>query len=127
MIRAPAPFPHAGSFALFVDPLEPVIGTVFTPPSAMVRHHLVRIMARPSAELAQISFPLREHVASGTRTVDAAELIDCTPIGIAEARELADIQRHLKGRVRLTPRMKAMKERADALRSEEHTSELQSH
>ena len=112
MIRAPATYPHAGSFALFADPLEPrpiVNGEPATP-----RLHLVRIMAR-SAEAAQITFPLREGVASGTRTVDLAELIDCTPINVAEAQELADIQRHLKGRTRLTPKMKAQKARADAL------------
>lgn len=126
MIRAPAPFPHAGSFALFADPLEPV--PVINGKPGMPRLHLVRIAWLSVAvevvdgittrtDIAQITFPLREGVASGARTVDLAELIDCTPIDVTEAHELADLQRHLKGRARLGPKLKAQKARADALES----------
>lgn len=124
MIRAPAIFPHAGSFALFADPLEPVPVPFGEP--GKPRLHLVRISWRSVAvevvdgvttrtDIAQITFPLREGVASGARTVDLTELIDCTPIDVAEAHELADLQRHLGGRTRLSSKMKAQKARADAL------------
>lgn len=119
MIRSPAPFPLTGSYALFADPLEPV--PIVNGKPGKPRLHLVRIAGsgrRPftADEIAyQITFPLRDGVATGTRTVDLEELIDCTPIDVAEAREMADIRRHLKDRARLTPKMMAQTERADEL------------
>lgn len=119
MIKAPAPFPHAGSYALFADPLEPV--PVVNGKPGTPRYHLARINSFGRAPgtadtiICQITLPLREGVASGARTVDLAELIDCTPIDVAEAKEMADIQRHLNGRTRLTPRMREQKARADTL------------
>lgn len=119
MIRSPAPFPLTGSYALFADPLEPA--PVLHGKPGRPRLHLVRIAGsgrRPftSDEVAyQVTFPLREGIATGTRTVDLEELIDCTPIDVAEAKELADLRRHLADRTRLTPKMQAQKERADQL------------
>jgi hypothetical protein len=49
--------------------------------------------------------------------VHSSELIDGTPLTAAEKKEHADLERHLKGRERVTPRLKQMLFRAEALRS----------
>jgi hypothetical protein len=119
MIKAPATFPHVGSYALFADPLEPV--PIVNRKPGRPRLHLARIAGfgrrgfTADEVTYQITLPLREGVASGTRSVDFEELIDCTPLNVAEAKEMADIQRHLGGRTHLTPKMRAQKERADEL------------
>jgi hypothetical protein len=110
MLKTSAEFPHAGSFALFVDST--------LPPSQqraeLVRIQIVHFAVHPST-LVTITFPLRQG-ASGTKRVPVADLIDGTPLNYDERREHADLERHLKGRTRLTPRLKAMVQRAEKLR-----------
>ena len=107
MLKAPTPFPHVGSFALLVDKTLPI---------DQQRAELVRIMRHdPSNGWFAVAFPLRVG-ASGNRMVTAADLIDGTALDQDEKRELADLQRHLHGRERLTPKMKQQQVRAEALR-----------
>jgi hypothetical protein len=111
MLKTSAEFPHAGSFALFVDST--------LPPSQqraeLVRIQIVHFAVPPSSGLVTVTFPLRQG-ASGTKRVALADLIDGTPLDRDERREHADLERHLKGRTRLTPRLKAMVFRAEKLR-----------
>lgn len=105
MIQAETPFPHVGSYALFVDPAQPV---------GMQRAELVRIQRRDDEE-ASVSFPLRVG-ASSNKVVALGQLIDGTPLTADEKREHADLERHLTGRTRLTPKLKAMALRSERLR-----------
>lgn len=134
MLSTPAPFPHVGSFALFIDT---------NLPATHQRAELVRIIrrgftGRPSsgakldAEIA-IAFPNRVG-ASGNMVVAETDLIDATPLDKAEERELTDLLRDLRGRVSpregaavggdgrhtktkpLSQSLKAKADRADALR-----------
>ena len=105
MLRTPAPFPHVGSFGLFTDPSLPI---------ARQRAELVRIL-RMAGTMVFIAFPLRAG-ASGNTLVPLAEVIDATPLVRAEERELADLERDLRGRARPNPtratRAAALRERA---------------
>jgi hypothetical protein len=108
MLKASADFPHAGSFALYVDHA--------LPPSQQ-RAELVRLMrAEDERGHAMVAFPLRDG-ASGSKRVLAAHLIDGTPLTSQESREHTDLENHLRGRDRLTPRLREMLVRAEKLRS----------
>jgi hypothetical protein len=114
MLKTATEFPHAGSFALYVDTAQP---------PRQQRAELVRIQRRYSQpagdavfEMAAVSFPLRQG-ASGNLTVKLDQLIDGTLLDHSERREHADLERHLKGRERLTPKLKAQLLRAEKLRS----------
>jgi hypothetical protein len=109
MLSTPAPFPHVGSFALLIDTDHPV---------ERQRAELVRIIGRegrPVFNGARIAFPNRIG-ATGNKLVPFADLIDATPLTKAEERELTDGLGDLRGRERLSPRLKAVKARTDALR-----------
>lgn len=108
MLQVATPFPHVGSYALFIDDRLPI---------GEQRAELVRIMRRPTicergGDVA-VAFPLRTG-ASGSRLVDDARLIDGTPLTKAEERELADLQRYVAGRERPN---RAKAERCEALRN----------
>jgi hypothetical protein len=114
MLKTAADFPHAGSFALYVDKA--------LPPSQQ-RAELVRIQRRycetgadPRFEMVTVSFPLRGG-ASGHKVVAFDDLIDGTPLNRDERRQHADLENHLRGRDRLTPRLRAMLVTAEKLRS----------
>lgn len=106
MISAPAPFPFAGSYALHVDHALPVIDQ---------RAELVRI-TRVDGIHCTVTFPLRTG-SSGIRTVMEMDLLDGTPLTQAEQVELADALREVKGRKRLSSRLKALADRAEDLRA----------
>lgn len=113
MLRIAALFPHPGSFALFVDTMLPV---------AQQRAELVRIQRRYEHkalgsvfDMAAVSFPLRQG-ASGSKAVLADDLIDGTPLNAEERKEHAILENHLRGRERLTPRLKEMLKAAEKLR-----------
>lgn len=107
MLSTPAPFPHVGSFALFIDPTRHV---------TRQRAELVRVMRRDDrAGTVAVSFPLRTG-ACGFQIVAESDLIDATPLDAAERREHADLERHLHGRTRLTPKLKIDLARSEALR-----------
>lgn len=113
MIKAPAPFPHVGSYGLLIDTGLPV---------EQRRAELARVLGRfpegrggEQVELARISLPLREG-ASSVRTVELTELIDATPLTRAEERELGDLDAALHGRTLRSARQKAAAFRAEKLR-----------
>jgi hypothetical protein len=114
MLKVPAEFPFAGSFALYVDTELPV---------AQQRAELVRVIrwgelsagGSLPADEGVVGFPLRSG-ASGTRYLRRGDLIDGTPLTRAEELELADLEGHLRGRDRLTPKMMRQQERATALK-----------
>jgi hypothetical protein len=106
MLKTAAPFPHTGSFALYVDT---------NLPPAQQRAELVRLQYACFGSQVTVTFPLRQG-AAGTKKVALAELIDGTPLDRDERREHADLERHLKGRSRLTPRLRDMLLRAEKLR-----------
>lgn len=107
MLKIAAEYPHAGSFALLVDD---------SLPQSQQRAELVRVMrAEDGRGEVVVAFPLRAG-AGGTRRVDAARLIDGTPLAAAERKEHATLENHLRGRERLTPKLKAMLLRAEKLR-----------
>lgn len=107
MLKVPAPFPQVGSYGLLVDLNQP-------PPQSA---ELVRIMRRDDFRgQVSVAFPLRAG-ACGNRIVAASELIDATPLTKAEERELTDLQRHLVGRTRMTPKLRAMNTRAHDLKA----------
>ncbi|HEY8593277.1 MAG TPA: hypothetical protein VIL42_10510 [Sphingomicrobium sp.] len=115
MLRVPAPFPQVGSYALIVDEALPV---------SQQRAELVRVQRRDtSSGEAAIAFPLRVG-ASSFRIVDEWTLIDGTPLTKDEERELADLQRHLFGRTRLSPKLKEQAARAEALKNRQVASVL---
>jgi hypothetical protein len=108
MLRTQAPFPEVGSYALLIDR---------NLPAGQQRGELVRILRKaPISEQTTVAFPLRTG-ASGTRVVDHADLIDGTPLTGPEERELADLDRDLRGRLKFTAKQKAIAARRDALRS----------
>jgi hypothetical protein len=104
MLNPATPFPQIGSFALFLDDDQPV-------PQVL---ELVRILER-GASVVLVAFPLRDG-AGGNKRVPLADLIDATDLAPDESRQLADLQRHLTGRGRLTPKMQAQAAAAKALR-----------
>ena len=107
MLSTPAPFPHVGSFAAFVD--------LDIPRAEDRRAELVRI-ARPAGDgTVLVTFPLRTG-STGTRTVELSELIDCTPLSRDEERELTDLQRLFRGREPRRNKDRPAHERAEALR-----------
>lgn len=115
MLSPDAPFPYVGSYALLIDS---------DLPKSAQRAELVRIMWRrlvpeapgqPAHEEVSVSFPLRAG-ACGNKLVPFAELINPTPLDDAEKRELTDLQRHLAGRVNLSPKLKVKLARVHALR-----------
>lgn len=129
MLSTPTPFPHVGSFALYIDP---------NLPTTQQRAEMVRIMrvegaadgravASPSplseARIAAIAFPNRAG-AAGNRTVPLSELIDAAPLTRAEEHALTDMLGDLRDRARLSPRLKAVKAQADALRSRQIHSHI---
>lgn len=108
MLQVASPFPHVGSYALFVDDQLPI---------GEQRAELVRIMRRPTicergGDVA-VAFPLRSG-ARGSMLVDDAKLIDGSELSKAEERELADLLRYLAGRARPD---KTKAARCEALRS----------
>lgn len=105
MIQAETPFPYVGSYALFADPNLPL---------GQQRAELVRIQRRDD-ERVWVSFPLRIG-ASGNKIVDLDQLIDGTPLDTAEKREHADLERHLRGRTKLTQKMREQAVRSEILR-----------
>lgn len=105
MLSTATPFPQVGSFALFADDHLP---------PAERRAELARLLERGHST-ALIALPLRSG-AAGNRRVPLADLIDATPLDSGEQRELADLQRHLRGRARLTPKMQVQQARAEDLR-----------
>ena len=107
MIRAPAPYPHAGSFAAFID--------TDVPRPEDRRAELVRIARIEAGGTAFITFPLRG-AASGSRTLTLDELIDCTPLTHDEQRELTDLQLALKGRKLRTAKQQQSMFRAERLK-----------
>src|SRR5690349_15559331 len=106
MIRTPASYPFPGSFAAVIDMDLPEVDR---------RAELVRIV-RTGPGTATVAFPLRPSVASGHRTIPFAELMDGTPLTPIEARELADLQRELRGRKIDNAARRRKKARADALK-----------
>lgn len=115
MLSTPTPFPHVGSFALFIDR---------NLPPEQQRAEMVRVMARgstgnlntlPRDSLVTIAFPNRIG-ATGTKNVPALDLIDATPLTKAEERELADGLGYLRGRSGTTPRQMLLAKRCEALR-----------
>ena len=111
MLSNPAPFPHVGSFALFVDENKPMISR---------RAELVRIM-RTDGDHSAIAFPNR-YGSTGNKLVPNDELLDATPLTKAEERALTDGQRDLRGRETLSPRLRKVKARTDTLRSRQLAS-----
>lgn len=118
MLRTPAPYPHVGSFAAFID--------TDIADASQRRAELVRIAGRSlelegdgdtfrQVEHAFITFPLRTG-SSGSRTVPLSLLIDATPLTREEERELHDIELALKGRLCRTKREREANERARALK-----------
>lgn len=109
MLSTPAPYPHVGSYALLIDPNNPV---------ELQRAELVRIIGRdhqPEFPGSRIVFPNRLG-STGFRMVSEADLIDATPLTKLEERDLTDGLGDLRGRDKLSPRLKAIKARTDALR-----------
>lgn len=104
MLKVATPFPQVGSFALLIDQNLPV---------SLQRAELVRIIRRGAG--VTVAFPNRTS-ASGNRIVDEGELIDASVLTDEERREHADLERHLHGRDRLTPKLKALLQRSEALR-----------
>jgi hypothetical protein len=90
MLRTAADFPHPGSFALYVDDTLPVNRQR----AELVRLHEVGV------NVALISFPLRDGGSTAAKRVPLADLLDGTPLTKAEERELTDLQRKLKGKVK---------------------------
>lgn len=115
MLRPPAPFPQAGSYGLLIDGDRP-----YPQPAELVR--IIRIghpgYAVPGGDQPEVllSFPLRAG-AGGNKTVLLNELIDATDLTPAEARELADLQRELRGREARSARLKRMADRLAVLRT----------
>ncbi len=105
MLKPAAEFPHPGSYGLLVDDTLPV---------SQQRAELVRLL-EVGCQVALVAFPLR-FGAHGNRRVALAELKDGTPLTKGEERELADLQRHLHGRDRLTPKMREQAKRAEQQR-----------
>jgi hypothetical protein len=105
MLHVDTPFPEVGSFALYQDPDLPM-------PER--RSELARIIER-GVSVALISLPLRLG-AGGNKRVPLADLIDGTPLTKAEERELTDLDRSLRSRVRnrsaVEARVKALRDRA---------------
>jgi len=92
MLRTPAPYPHVGSFALWID---------HDLPAGQQRAELARIL-RVGPLTAAIALPLRVG-ASGNVTVALGDLIDGTPLTRGEDKELRDLQLHIRQRVRPRP------------------------
>lgn len=97
MLHNATPFPFVGSYALLIDTDQP---------PEHQQAELVRILKRdvhPAALgavlMVVVSFPLRAG-ASGTKTVALEDLIDGTPLDGIEQRELADLQRDTRQRLR---------------------------
>lgn len=111
MLKTAADFPHAGSFALLIDETLPT----HLQRAELVRIQFVHAANPPASGMATIAFPLRDG-ASGTRRVHMADLIDGTPLDAAERKEHAELVVHLKGRERMTPRLRKLAERSEALR-----------
>lgn len=105
MLKVPTPFPQVGSYAVHIDD---------TLPLAQQRAELVRIL-EIDEQMALVAYPLREG-SSGNRRVALAELTDGTPLTRDEQRELADLQRHLRGRDRLRGGQVRQAKRCDDLR-----------
>jgi hypothetical protein len=105
MLKSAAEFPYPGSFALLVDDTLPV---------GQQRAEMVRLL-EVGCQVALVAFPLRLG-ARGNRRVALAELKDGTALTKGEERELADLQRHLHGRDRLTSKMREQAKRAETLR-----------
>lgn len=105
MLASATDFPLPGSFALYRDDTLPI---------DRQRPELARILERGPLT-ALISLPLRLG-AGGNRRVPIGDLIDGTPLTKDEERELADIQRALRSRVRgrakLETRAKALRDRS---------------
>jgi hypothetical protein len=104
MLIPETPFPHAGSYALLVDPGA-------RPPQPA---ELVRILARETMRIL-VGFPLRDG-ASGNKAVGKDDLIDASPLTPAEEREYHDLDRELRGREIRTPRLKKLQARRAELR-----------
>lgn len=105
MLSTPAPYPHVGSFALYIDEDRP-----------LPRAELVRVMRRDD-DLAAIAFPNRIG-SSGNKLVAESDLIDATALTRDEERELTDGLGELRGRGdKLSPRLRAVKARTETLRS----------
>lgn len=107
MLQVATPFPHVGSYALFIDDRLPI---------GEQRAELVRIMRRPTicergGDVA-VAFPLRTG-ASGSMLVDDGQLIDGTALAKTEERELTDLLNYIRARVRPAADKMA---RAEALR-----------
>lgn len=105
MLRTPTPFPNVGSWGLHIDEDLPVAGQ---------RAELVRIMAL-GGTMARLSFPLRLG-ASGNKVVPLDDVKDCTPLSKDEERELADLERALRGTSGRTPKQRADLKRVNALK-----------
>lgn len=108
MLATPAPYPHVGSYALLIDLTNDH------------RAELVRVQARwnqhrGGAFAVTVAFPNRIG-AGGTRNVEETDLIDATPLTRLEERDLTDGLRELRGRDKLSPRLRTIKTRTDALR-----------
>jgi hypothetical protein len=111
MLKVPAPFPQVGSFALFIDE---------NLPRGEQRAELVRIMRRYRMDReapVAIAFPNRTG-ATGNTTTTVDQLIDASPLTVAERAEHAELEKDLRkhARARLTPAMKDRIHRAEALR-----------
>lgn len=107
MLSPRTPFPQPGSYALYVDPDDGV----------RRGNELARILER-RGPFTLIALPLRDG-AGGNKVVSQAELIDASPLTIAEEREFHELDRALAGREprNFSKRQRASAARRDALRT----------